>query len=407
MNSPKFENKGTRYCFEWPEVKCVISRIKQNQEHTNSQLLFETIDNSHILRTRLNLEASSSKSRLAKDLSELLSLKKDTWQDIVEYISEKSLRELEQGEPVIEITSRDDTTPLEYIIYPVLPKGKPTVIFGDPGSAKSQQAVLFSIMMALPWHDNPMRLKVNDSPSVPLFLDYEADPDDVRRQVTSLVNGMNLGYMRLHYRRCTLPLHEDIEAIMNHADVIKADCLIIDSTSLAAGNDLNKMEAASNYFRALRQTHLTTLSLSHTSKDRESKSKTIIGSVLWEAGARSVWESRVVESEDCLDVALFHRKSNLARKSPPIGFQIHYENDLPVNVIWHDSSSVPEFIERMGNNKRILELLKGGSLTTKEMTEGLEISYAAAGVALKRMASKNLVIKLPDGKSWGLPAYDS
>ena len=403
MNSPNFENKGTKYIFEWPEVKCVISRIKQNHEHTNSQLLFETTDNAHILRTRLNLEASSSKSRLAKDLSELLSLKKDTWQDIVEYISEKSLRELEQGEPVIEITSLDDTTPLEYIIYPILPMGKPTVIFGDPGSAKSQQAVLFSIIMALPWHDNPMRLKVNDSPSVPLFLDYEADPDDMRRQVTSLVNGMNLGYMRLHYRRCTLPLHEDIEAVMNHADAIKADCLIIDSTSLAAGNDLNKMETASNYFRALRQTHLTTLSLSHTSKDRESKSKTIIGSVLWEAGARSVWESRVVEGDDCLDVALFHRKSNLAKKSPPIGFQIHYKNDLPVNVVWHDSSSVPEFIERMGTNQRVLQTLKHGKFSSVELSEELDIKRNIIDVAVSRLSKKNAIAG--DSKGWYLLVF--
>jgi len=347
------------------------------------------------------LEASSSKSRLAKDLAGLLSLKKDTWQDIVEYISEKSLRELEQGEPVIEITSLDDTIPLEYIIYPILPKGKPTVIFGDPGSGKSQQAVLFSIMMALPWHDNPLKLKVRDVPSVPLFLDYEADADDVRRQVTALVNGMDLGYMRLHYRRCTLPLHEDIEAIMNHAEVVKADCLIIDSTSLAAGNDLNKMEAASNYFRALRQTQMTTLSLSHTSKDRELKSKTIIGSVLWEAGARSVWESRVVEGDDCLDVALFHRKSNLARKSPPIGFQIHYENDLPVNVVWHDCSSVPEFIERMGTNQRVLQTLKHGKFSSVQLSEELDIKRSAIDVSVSRLSKKNIING--DSKGWYLP----
>ena len=406
MTSPTFQNKGTKYMFGWPEynLEAHVSRIHLNHERAVCHLLFTSSheeSNPHILQTRFNLESARARSELAKEMASRYKIK-DTpidWKNLLEYLSAKILQEYERGEPVIEISSDDDVGPLEYLIEPIAPLNKPTVIFGDPGSGKSQLAIILSILVILPWADNPLRLVPPKEPTISLFCDYEADGDDIRRQLKGFVVGMGLGFVPLYYRRCTFPVVDDIEAIRNHMEAINAKCLFIDSTSLAAGGDLNRMDVATSYFRSLRQLNVTTISLSHTSKDRESKSKTILGSVLFEAGARSVWECRGQEDEDTLDLAMFHRKANLSKKSKPLGYRITY-SDSGNMITWHDPRSVAEFVERMGTNQRIFELLKEGYLSTEEITKALDISQANCRVALKRLKDKGLAIKA--GDQWGL-----
>jgi len=113
-----------------------------------------------------------------------------------------------------------------------------------------------------------------------------------------------------------------------------------------------------------------------------------------------VFECRGQEDDDALDIALLHRKFNLGGKVHPLGYRIHY-NNTGNTITWHDPKSVPEFVERMGNNRRILELLKDGPLQMKEITELLEITFPAASMALNRLEKKQLVLRLGE-KQWGL-----
>lgn len=393
MNPPVFENKGTKYLFTFPTFKCEVGRMHVNHDRTSCQLIFTNLKtDAHILRSRLNIETSATRSRLAKELEEKYKITgDDTWQDAIEYIAEKTMRELEHGEPVITVQSTDEVPELEYFIYPIAPKGKPTVIFGDPGTGKSQLAVILSMVALLPWELNPLKLGVPSKSAKVLFLDYEADIEDIQRQLSLFTQGMELGYCSLEYRRCTTPLADDIEGIRNHIDDRQIDCLIIDSVSLAAGGDLNHMDIATSYFRALRQLDITSISLAHTSKNREEKVKTIIGSVLFEAGARSVWEIRANEGDDTLDIALFHRKANLSKKFHDIGFRITYADTGNI-VEWLDPKSVPEFLERMSVNQQILSALKHGKMTNDQLAEQIDTKRAYLVVALSRLKKSGKII---------------
>lgn len=385
-----FENKTSKYLFKWDEIQAEVSRIRSKNGTISCQVIFSR--NEWKLRTKLNLESSRTRSELAKDLT---TRQKDIdWKKILEDLSDKTLEEFEKGEPVINVTSMDNVEELQYLIHPIIPLGKPTVLFGDPGSGKSQLSVVFLILTGLPWHDNPLHLGVKpNSKHIGLILDWEADEFDVRRQLKLLTQGMDLGYTELKYRRCALPLADDLESIRTHIEDTKADYIIIDSVSLAAGGDLNHMDCATNYFRALRQLNITSISLAHTSKDRENKSKTILGSVLFEAGARSVWEVRGQEDDDCLDIAMFHRKSNDTKKSPPVGFRISY-TDKGNLISWHDPTSVAEFVERMNTSQRVIELLKERPYDDREIVETLEITPGNWRVTKSRLRSKNIITEI-------------
>jgi len=217
----------------------------------------------------------------------------------------------------------------------------------------------------------------------------------------AITKGMKLPYVELHYRRCSQPLADDIESIRNHANDIGAGAVIVDSISLAAGDDPSKPNVATNYFRQMRQLHLTTISLAHTAKDPGLNRKTIFGSVMWEAGARSVWEIQGQQDEDRLDIALTHKKANLSKKFRPQGYRIEYKDDLPVKVAWHEPEETPEFVERMSNSDRILLLLKDGSMTTEDIATTLDITPNACKVSIHRLKKKGKVVPLPGG-AWGL-----
>src|SRR3990167_39282 len=167
-----FENKGSRYTFSWPayELMAEVSRISINHTSTRCLLVFTSTHpeaDPHILQTRFNLESARTRSELAKEMSIRYKIKEQIdWKNLIEYLSIKTIREYEKGEPIIELTSEDTLTPLEYLIYPLVPLNKPTVFFGEPGAGKSQLLVALNILIALPWRDNPLRLIAPKEPVV-------------------------------------------------------------------------------------------------------------------------------------------------------------------------------------------------------------------------------------------------
>jgi DNA-binding transcriptional ArsR family regulator len=123
--------------------------------------------------------------------------------------------------------------------------------------------------------------------------------------------------------------------------------------------------------------------------------------VLWEAGARSVWEIQSQEEENTLNIALFHRKANMSKRFSPQGYQIEYQDDLPYQISWHNPKDVVEFVERMSTGDRILDLLREGKQEFTVICQTLDITPNTARVTLYRLKKKGLVVKLGED-TWGL-----
>jgi len=407
------QNLGSRYEFFWDNLKvgASVSRMRERRDGgMTAEVSFYGFlgeNKTHITTTQLNLLSTRSRKDISQQL-ELMYPLSDNWPVLLEELCVQSLETYRKGEPVVPISPHPDTKPPEYLLKPLMIKNYPTIIFGDPSTAKSTLAIILSqiLMNPTPWEEHFQNLKPPQKPVNCLYLDYETDRDTVEWTLTLLQKGMEIPPPILNYRHCTIPFSQDVEQIKEHMLEYDAEVVIIDSLGLACGGELKEAEEALNFFSALRQLKRTSLILAHTAKNPETKKRTVFGSIFFEAQARSIWEVRKAQEsgENELDIALFHRKpAPFEKLHPPIGFHIDYEEGISISS--SRPQSIAEFLQEMSTGARIEELLgQNGAMTGKQLSEELEISYNTVRGVLKRLRDKKRIVKL-NGK-WALASEE-
>lgn len=409
MSRPQITKKIGGYLFDWQEEKIAINvnhiRTNSDGEIKGEISVTTTLPGyaPHLHQARYNFSSSRSRSELNKQLSSVC--KEVEWQGILEQLSVYTTENVRAGEPVLELWPNADATPPEYLLYPFIVKNYPSILFGDPGSFKSNLSILFMAIMSIPWKENPVNLIAPNRMVKGIYFDWETDSATINWQMTCFQNGMDIPIFPISYRRCALPLADDVEQIAKAIYDSNAEVSIIDSVALACGGELNEAGTVLRFFSALRSLNTTSLLLAHTSKDQQTKKKTIYGSIFFEAQARSVWEIRKVQEagDNEIDLGLFNRKPPPFQKiHKPLGYKVRFE-DTQTIVSPQEPKTVAEFIERMGTQDRIVALLRGGAMSAQEIMEQLEISRANVDQALKRIRDKGLIIPVGD-KKWGLVA---
>jgi DNA-binding transcriptional ArsR family regulator len=405
---PQIIETASGYKYDWGQEQITIDveRIRNHSDRVTCQLNVSTTspgyDGSHIYGpVSFNLCSMQSRRQLEKILTEKCT--EAPWYVILEQLCNYTLDRVHRGEPVQELWGNKELSPPKYLVEPFLIENYPNVIFGEPSSAKSTFALILSQLLLLPWHDNPLFLPTPETSCPSLYLDYETDRQTVQYQLSLLERGMDLPPLMVHYRYCSVPLPQDIDQIRGHIEATKARVLIIDSLGLACGGDLKEASSAIAFFSALRQLKTTSLILAHTNKDKEQRNKSIFGSQYFTAQARNIWEIRKVQEadENEIRVGLFHTKpAPFQKKQRALGFRLSFNNEsLTVSPI--EAQSVPEFLQHLGTQRQIEELLKEGPQTTAEIMQNLELSRGAADMALKRLRGKKKVVRIEKDK-WGL-----
>ena len=80
-----------------------------------------------------------------------------------------------------------------------------------------------------------------------------------------------------YYRRCALPLHDELDVIADFVAEHGVRLVIVDSAIMACGDDLSSSQAPVKLQRALRALGCASLVLTHVTKNSEEK--TAYGSV--------------------------------------------------------------------------------------------------------------------------------
>ena len=411
--NPKVTELINGYLIEWADpvnLKAKVSRIRMpsdGQVKGELEIRYSMNGKSDVyllVPTQFNFSSEPTRARLAKQLAEKLEQDIE-WKEILDYLSQKIQELARAGEAYVEIFPVENAPAPEQLLEGIIYKGVQNIIYGEKGVLKSTVAYLLAMCVTLPWHDNPLDLKVYPETMRTLVLDWETDDSIFRYYVSRLQRGMSIPPCTLFYRRCSLPLADDVEAIQNHIEKIGAKLLIIDSLGAAAGGERGELkgsESALIFNTALRKLNITSLIIGQSPRSEEGKRSNIYGTVFFTYYARNILElcRGQEEYEDSSHLALFHRDCNLGRKMRPIGLRIDFNDTTGAINVVREPVSISEFTERISTSMKILEILKGGAIAQKDLKEITGASYSNISASLRRLLRQGKVIKMED--KWGL-----
>lgn len=394
---PKLDSIADTYILTWETEKITIKldRLSERSDGVTAEALI-TAHAGHLYHARLNLLSSHSKQMLVNALTKRVNT--IDWQAIVEQACTKTLTEYRRGEPVVQVGNLPQRERVRYRLYPFILEGECTVLYGYGGTGKSKMAQF----MALLTHCGIEALGMRPIKGNVLILDWETSQYTVDEWLKAVKVGIGIETEDLpFYRYCSRGLPSDIAEIQSV--VLKNDIklVIVDSVGMAIGGDAESQDMTRQYFGALRALKVASVSIDHKPK----KGNTIYGSVYKTNIARSTFEVRSQQTpgEDYMDIGIYHRKANDTRLIQPIGFHVKFigdeDNTEEAIITKQDVADIPDLEEGLSQRQQIMNLLKSGALSVKEIAETLGITEAHARVLLNR--NKKAFIRNADGE-WGL-----
>jgi len=338
------------------------------------------------------------------DLERLL--KKNLSSDVTDILDPRNavlylintLEHFRKGETSVDTDTERPLKMLDYLLYPLIPRNKQTIIFGDGSAGKSTLALLIATLVGLPMKDNNLGLTPQDTPCKGLLLDWETDFDDVSRTIKRLSNWLGVSLSGIaHYRRCARPIVDDFTIINNIIEKQKIDFVIIDSLAGACSGDLMKPESATQFNEVVRRFNKTLLVIAHNPKDENNK--TVFGSAIFTHRARAIWRCEAFEDahNGTLDLKLTRTKFNLGPKLKELGLRATYYDDrMEFETI--DSDVIREKHILGSISARITRLLTVKDYYYKDIAKELGITEGTAKTVLSNMTNEHKVNRLGDGK---------
>ena len=421
----KFSKKASGYVAEYEPLN-----IQFNISHlhtakwgaiTAEMLIKDTKSNSGNVIKWQTVDLLGNRTPLINSL--LRTNPKIPWSELVDDVCHRSLTDYKSGEPAVLLDTSREIKPPEFLVYPLLLKNKPNIFFGEAKSCKSEIAKMLSIACILPYTDNKLQWIVPEEPTQTLYLDWEDDEDTFLYQYKQLSMGIGIDGMQLiHYRRCYHSLSDDIEQIQEWVYKTKAKLVIVDSILGAVGGRSSKdTETAAEFYNSLRQLgNITTLLIGHTSKAeaRPGQKKTVIGSMNFEARARSVWEVKMADesSTSVKQIGMFNTAFN-QKQMRPVSYKVNFHDDnddyltMGTTIELASVDGAASLEDRLPLYKKIHKVIAGtettrglGWATTKEIFEclGGETTMATVNTTLRRYTR---IFKKIDDK-WGLFTMD-
>ena len=169
-------------------------------------------------------------------------------------------------------TEEPDTE--EWVIYPLLPKGRAAAIYAP---AKAGKSTLILAAAAAAATGQPIYGGPPTHPRHILYLDYEMTRDDLHERLTDLGYGPHTDLTHLHYallpRIPDLDTQQGADHITTIAAEVAAEAVIIDTIGRAVSGDENDARTIQTFYRTtgsqLKALGIAWLRADHTGKDQD------------------------------------------------------------------------------------------------------------------------------------------
>lgn len=225
-----------------------------------------------------------------------------------------------------------------------------------------------------------------------LVIDYEDSDSNFHRRLDRLAGGIDPALpgspLGIHYWSAGgTPLVDLAESISRYCQRHGITGLIIDSAAPACGGDPLDHSAVLDYFGALKQIGLTSITIAHVTKVGDTTKP--FGSAYWHNEARRTWYVMRVTEEDSdeVDVGFYNRKVNDGRVPAPLAFHVSFSADErgPVSIFRTTMErSAPELLDQTSNKNRVWVALGGLPRTIPELAEELGLSTKTVDNILRR-----------------------
>jgi len=341
---------------------------------------------------RFNVLSSSSRSSLARMLEKRTPGQDMDWFDGLEWLCQNVILFETKGEAINEVGLNAPTPPgKQWLVEPLVLKGRPSMIFGPGGVGKSLVALTCGLSVACGREIIP-----GIAPAVHgavLYLDWETTGDVINDRIQAIANGHGFTPSKMLYRRCVRPLADDAEELSAIVAEKKVVLVIVDSAAYAMGAQGEYGDANESVLRlheALRLMNTTPLIVDHVNKtDVRSKpgTATPYGSAYKTNAARISWEVRKAPSTNGLAINLYHAKSNDTRQLEPIGLNLDWDEGT---IIFRKADVLEEEyddrLDKMDTRDIISDLLADGAKRTPSViARELNLKDGTVRGVLKRM----------------------
>lgn len=372
MSTATASMHGGLYSLEWAAPEFVVIefdrlRTERSADITADVAVHRTAPGleGHIHSARLLMTGTRARSDLAKHLADRTKGAGIDWPRLVEEAIVAALDHYRAGEPPILLRDAVPPEGTTWLLPPLVLAVQPTIWFGDGGVGKSALALAAGLSIHM---DRGDLLGVAPTAKrVVAYLDWEFDAYEHRERMRQLVGGQMPDIV---YRRCQVPLRDDVERLNRFIRDWGIDFLIIDSVAAACGDEPESAAVALAFFNALRQLGCGALCIAHITKNGSEERP--FGSTFWHNGARSTWlvKKERETSGSSFVVGMFNKKSNSGPLAAPIGFNVDFGADR-LAISRTDIREVTDFEPHVPLKERMRAVLRSGALSVKDLADFL------------------------------------
>lgn len=422
--------EGDDYVYTWPDYRVVIVigevRDSHGEPYGECTIYYQDDDGQRVHvsgPTRHSLTGPRSRPDLSKlILGRFDNVDETSWKNIIEQAFHLTVQQHRRGVPFISLDEGPDEMPhRHFLLDPFLPRGETTMLYADGSSGKSYLAMFcaLALLTGEPLADG--RLTPGDQPPLDtLYLDWEAEPDMMKRRWMRACAGLALPRQPIWYDMPTRPLAQIVSQVRRNLDQMDArsvaagrggvGLIVIDSVGMAIDAEATAAESATQLFTAARSMGRTVLLLHHMSKDsvKGKGPQEGFGTIYFKLAARNTWEMRADDdtgSPDDKDLLIYQRKSNEGRlRREPLVLRMHFDGTEGPVTLHSARVEMASGLDRhrpLGN--RLLDSLREGAKTLREVADELELEgkqFETLKVTANRLMKRGLILKLGDDQ-WG------
>jgi hypothetical protein len=330
----------------------------------------------------LNLSSQRARTERATYLATRARAGEVDFRGLLDLFAQRVLTAERTGQPALDLRTLprpapDDTLEVDGL---TLPRRHPSIVFGDGGAAKSYLSLFFLGRLA------QRGLRVG-------LFDWELAGEDHRDRLERL---FGQAMPAIAYVRCERPLVYETDRLRRIVREFSLDFVGYDSVAFACDGPPEAAEVAGRYFRAVRQIGPGSLHVAHVNRSETSDQKPF-GSTFWHNGARSTWFGKLAEADENgrrLQLGLYHRKANLGRLLPAVGFEVLF-TDEQTRFRRIDLATVPDLAAKLTIRQRIATALRSGAMTANAIADEVDADLESVKRTLRRHRSQFVV--LPGG----------